>query len=112
MRDSVTETCPAPHRLADEVRLRDIEMLKQRVQIAGECRAPRPVARLPRLAECAMVDRYAAMAIGEKRDLLPPAQMIAAAAVREHDRRTAAVAFIIELDSVDCCERHHASPIN
>src|SRR5437868_5442005 len=45
----------------------------------------------------------------EERHLLPPAQVIPAGAVCEHERRPGTVRFVVELDAVDGREGHALS---
>jgi len=61
------------------------------------------------LAEAALIDRDAAVLLGKYRDLLPPAQVVAARAVQEHDRGpvTAGV-LVVEAKPALGHERHGA----
>ena len=56
--------------------------------------------------ERAMVEGDAAEALREDGDLLPPAQVVAAGAVREDDGRAGAVRLVVEVDAVDGGEGH------
>jgi hypothetical protein len=102
---------PAAHRLRDERRALDAEMVEQRAQVIGERRAAGPAGDVGRHAEAAMVERHAGEALAEVRHLLPPRQMVAADAVREDEgRRPArlrAVQLVVQLD-VACGRVRHA----
>ena len=58
-----------------------------------------------------VVEGDTAVGAGEHRDLLPPAQVVAAGPVGEHHRRPFPLLLIIEVDSVDLCSSHGAGPI-
>ena len=85
----------AADRLADHVSARDVQMIEQQAQIvAKDSRvARRGSVRKP---ESAQVQDKASIVPRQCRDLLPPAQVIAAAAMQEHDAGTFAILLIVE----------------
>src|SRR5579885_769551 len=102
---------PSAHRLAHQRGPLDSQMVKQRAQVRDERAGARTAGSFARMAEAAMVEGDALMGPGQHRNLLPPAQMAAAAAVGEHNRGSLAVRFVVEIDPVDLCRWHRGPPL-
>src|ERR1043165_9132341 len=71
-------------------------MIDQRGEIARVVRGIGPIGRRAQRRKAAMREGHAGIAIPKIRDLLPPAQVIAAEPVRKEKERPAAVHLIIE----------------
>ncbi len=78
---------PRPHRLADQRRLLLAQMVEQRGQIVDEGVAPASI-QIARQAETAVVEGDDAVRARQGIDLPIPDRVVAADAVREHDRRS------------------------
>ena len=97
MGDCVVQHGPAAHRLADQPHVGEFQMIDQGgkiVRIIGGIGAARHGIRR---REAAMGEAHAGVARREMRDLLPPAQVIAAQAVGEQQGRAAARYFVVEI---------------
>jgi hypothetical protein len=93
--------------LRDDRGPRDAEVIEQRDGVGRERRGTGPARRVGRLAEATLVHRDAPVLLGEHRDLLPPAQVVAAGAVQEqHRRRVAARVLVVETKAPGRHERH------
>ena len=88
---------PAAHRLRDQRRPLDLQLIEQRNQIVHE--RPRAGTALPLHAAppAAVIEHDAAVGLGEDRRLLPPGEVIAAAPVGEHNRRPVAGRFVVQV---------------
>ena len=89
-RQRVLQAAPAAHRLGHQSDLAEPEMVDQRRQISRIVGRIRPAGNFARRRKAAVGEGHAGTAAGEVRHLLPPAQVIAAEPVREHDRRPSA----------------------
>jgi GH43 family beta-xylosidase len=72
------------------------EMIDERREIASVLDGIRAARRRARWRKAAMREGHARISAAEVRYLLPPAQVIAAKAVREEEEGAAAVHFVIE----------------
>ena len=81
-------------------------MVEQLTQIFDKGVGTGSFVDIARGAEPAMIEGDATKALRQYRHILPPRKMAAAAAMREHQRRTFAVNFVVEFDSVDPRVRH------
>src|SRR5436190_74984 len=90
------ERSPAAHRLRHETHFAAAEMIDERAEIARIVVRVRTAGRRTRGRKAAVREGHAGVAAAEMRHLLPPAQMIAAKPVREHQQRTLAGYFIVE----------------
>ena len=75
-------------------------MVEQSPQIFDEICWTSAIRPIPRRAESTMIEGYAAIAPRQLRDLLPPTQMAATAAVSQNKIRPFTVHLIIEIDSI------------
>jgi len=104
---------PRPHRLADQRRLVHAQMVEQRGQIVDEGAAPTPI-QIARQAEAAMVEGDDAVRARQGIELPIPDRVVAADAVRQHDRRSLPMRLPIEFGarSRQHTAFHHDTPIN
>jgi hypothetical protein len=82
--------------LRDEAHVGQLQMPDQRREVAGEVPRVRAARNLAPWRVAAMREGHARVATGEKRDLLPPGQMIAADSMGKDDRGTRSRHFIID----------------
>ena len=111
MGDGVVQHGPAAHRLADEAHVGELQMIDQRGEIAGIVGGIGPAGDGIRRREAAMGEGHAGVVWCEVRDLLPPAQVIAAQPMGEQQGGSAARHFVVEiaerpLQPADRARRH------
>src|SRR5262249_35962747 len=103
---------PSTHRLRDHRRLLDPEMIEERERIGAESARPGATRHVRRLPEASLVHRDAAILLREDRNLLPPAQVIAARPMEEQERRPAASrVLVVETKAVLHHEGHIGHPL-
>ena len=85
MRQRKAQRVVPADRLADDVGVRNVEVVEQGEQVFVEHGRTARCGINSRQAEAAQVQRKAPIVPRQDRDLLPPAQMIAATAVQERD---------------------------
>src|SRR5215210_5822386 len=80
-------------------------MVEEGQEIRDETRAARTAGGVSRVTEAAVIEQDDFVAAGKGRNLVEPAGVIAADAVRKDKRVSLAMHFIIELESIDveCC---------
>ena len=99
---SEVERRASAHRLADEEGgLAQFEVIEEAEDVVGEGFGVGATFRQLGVAEAALVEDDAGVALRQDGDLLPPAQMIAADAVTEHNGNARAFDLVEELDTVD-----------
>ena len=91
---------PAAHRLPDDVRALDTEMIEDREQIAGRGARIRETVVVRRETEAALVPGDDAVVAREHGNLLEPDRVVAARAVTEHDDRRVGRAERLEVHVV------------
>ena len=111
MGQSVFQHRPAAHRLADQAHVGQFQMIDQGGEVARVVGGIGSAGDRIRRREAAMGEGDAGVVRREMRDLLPPAQVIAAQPVGEQQGRAAARHFVIEiaerpLQSADRARRH------
>jgi hypothetical protein len=97
----------AADRLADDVGARDVQMIEKRVQIVAKDSRVAGRDSSVRKPESAEIQDEASIVPRQRRDLPPPAQVVAAAAMQEHDARTFAM-FLIVKTSIGQLETRHS----
>ena len=110
MGDGVFEHRPAAHRLTDQAHVGEFQMIDQGSEIGGVVGGIGAAVDRTGRREAAMGEAHAGVTWREVRDLLPPAQVIAAQAVGEQQRRSAARHLVVEiaerpLQSADAARR-------
>lgn len=89
--------CRRPaHRLRDKHCGLDLQRIQQRRKIVGHA-GTADVLDIVGVTEAALVEHHDAMAFDERPDLPEPARVVAADAVREHNRRSLPVALVVQL---------------
>ena len=107
----VAERAAAAHRLRDERRALDAELVEQRLEVVDEARGALAL-RVAGSAEAALVDRDATEALAEGGELLPPGDVVAGGAVEEDEAGPLALLLVEQLDPVELGERHaHPTPV-
>src|SRR5277367_860915 len=101
-----TEHSPSTHRLAGERGAINPEVVEELPQIFDEGARTGAVGEVARGAKTAMIEGDAAKASREDRHVLPPREMVAAAAVGKYQRRAFAVRLVVEFDSIDARQWH------
>jgi hypothetical protein len=86
----------AADRLADDVGARDVQMIEKRVQIVAKDSRVAGRDSSVRKPESAEIQDEASIVPRQCRYLLPPAQVVAAAAMQEHDAGTFAMLPIVK----------------
>ena len=96
--------------MGDHRELLNVEMIEQRVEVVRESAATGTAGHIAAQPEAAVIERHDAVALREHGNLLPPDEVVAARAVREHQRRRVvrAMAFVPEVDLVAAQKRHRA----
>ena len=89
---------PSAHRLAHHRGTRNPQMVEQGTQVLRKGGRTGTVGGLARPSESAMVKSDASVGTRELGELLPPAQMIAEAAVCEDQRWPFAVGLVVKID--------------
>ena len=96
LRKRILERGPAAHGLRDDAHVARADMIDERREVARIVGGIRAARRRARRRKAAMREGHAGVAIAEVRHLLPPAQVIAAKAVREEEEGAAAVQLVVE----------------
>ena len=92
----ILEGRPTAHGLGDDCHLGKAKMIDEGGEVLGVVAGVGPTGNRRRWGEAAVGKGHAGIARGKVRDLLPPGGVIAAKAVRKHDRATLAGDFPIK----------------
>jgi hypothetical protein len=104
----VGEAGPASHRLCNEPYFLEAEVVDERCQIGCESGRSRASWLLAGRCEAAVTENDTGVAVFERGKLLPPAQVVSAEAMREHQRRSGAGHFVIDAGARDFEKWHGA----
>ena len=96
LRKRILERGPTAHGLRHDAHVPRADMIDERREVARVVGWIRAARRRARGRKAAMREGYAGVAAAKMRHLLPPAQMIAAKAVREEEEGAASLDLIVE----------------